>query len=78
MEAAAFGCSYLPPSSLGSIIKIDAGMPSSLLGSFGGSFGWAKNVFRFQDSNKILSRPYLHHQGAGQGGWEQLHLDVAS
>src|SRR6267378_898516 len=53
----------MPPSLLGSIIKNDAGMPPSLLGSFGDSFGWAKKVFGFSNSNKFLSCPFRRHLG---------------
>jgi hypothetical protein len=57
------------------LIKFDAGMPSLPLGTFGGGFGWGKNIFRVYSNNKNLSFPFCSHLEAGWGGCEWVHLD---
>jgi hypothetical protein len=57
------------------LIKFDAGMPSLPLGTFGGGFGWGKNIFRVYSNNKNLSFPFCSHLGVGWGGCEWVHLD---
>jgi hypothetical protein len=48
---------------------------SSLLGSFGGGFGWGKIVFIVYYNYKNLSRPFCCYWGAGWDGLQQAPLD---
>jgi hypothetical protein len=48
---------------------------SSLLGAFGGLFGWGKIVFSAYYNYKNLSRPFHCHWEAGWDGLQQAHLD---
>jgi len=54
---------------LGSIIKFDAGLASSLLGTFGKGFEWGKNIFGVDCINKIY--PTLSPTIRGRIGWMQ-------
>jgi hypothetical protein len=60
---------------LGSIISIDAVGAYSLLGTFGGGFGWGKIITRVYCNNKNLSRPFHHRWGAAWDGLQQTPLD---
>ena len=57
------------------ITRMDAGGAYSLLGAFGGGFGWGKNTFRVSYDNKNISRPFPCHWGAGWDGWQWGTLD---
>ena len=50
----------------------------SLLGPFGGAFGWDKNIFRIYYNDRNLFHHLCHHWGAGRDGWRQGILDVVS
>ena len=60
------------------ITRIDVGTASSLLGAFGGGFGWGKNIIRVYYTNKEYSRLFRDHWGAGWGGWQRAVLDDTS
>ena len=58
---------FSPPSFLGSITGIDAGLPPSLLGPFGEGFGSGKFVFGVQYIDKNLFCPFHSHWG-----WDRM------
>jgi len=48
---------------------------SSLLGAFGGGFGWGKKLDRSRIIIVIICCPFRLYWGAGWGGLQQEHLD---